>query len=300
MKTLYMFPGQGSQVVGMGKDLYESSAAAREIFDRVDAALGQKLTDLMFNGPMEELTKTANAQPAIFAVSAAMVKAAQEKGELPTPDFIAGHSLGEYTALWYAGCISLEDTVRLLRIRGDAMQDATPPNGGMAVVMGTDVDTLCDVCAAAESDVGGVCSVANDNAPGQIVISGNGDTVNRACELARESGAKRAMVLPVTMSGHCSLMQPAADIVASELSKIDMTAPTIPFISNMTTGVITDLDEIKKSLPYQMTHGVRWRESVLAMPSLGITRAIEIGPSSVLCGLVPRTEPSIEAIKLEV
>jgi len=297
MSSIFIFPGQGSQTVGMGKDLYDNHSVARAVFDEVDDALNQKLSHLIFNGPMEELTMTANVQPAIMAVSIAMLRAS---GLEMTP-YVAGHSLGEYTALCAAGALSLSDTARLLRLRGDSMQRAVPVGqGAMVVILGLDLDVLTEVCRAAESEMGGVCDIANDNAPGQIVISGSEQTILRAMEKAKDAGAKRAMLLPLSVPPHSRLMAPVAIDMRKALDKTDMKAPTSPLISNNTCTPLTDPAEIKEALVYQITHGVRWRETILALPSLDITETIEVGPGAVLTGLTTRIIPEMAAKKLEI
>lgn len=299
MSSIFVFPGQGSQAVGMGKDLYDNNPIARAVFDEVDEALGQKLSDIIFNGPMEELTMTANVQPAIMATSIAMLRVS---GAEMTP-FVAGHSLGEYTALCAAGALSLADTARLLRLRGDAMQRAVPVGqGAMAVVLGLDIETLTDVCRAAEQRVGGeyVCDIANDNAPGQVVISGSKPAIEAAMEIARERGAKRAMLLPLSVPPHSRLMAPVASEMFGALNEIIINTPTVPLISNKTAAPMTDVDEIKSALVYQITHGVRWRETIMALPALGVRDTIEVGPGNVLTGLTPRIVPELTAKKLEI
>jgi [acyl-carrier-protein] S-malonyltransferase len=283
----------------MGKELFDNYPVAREIFEAVDEAIGAKLSDIIFNGPMEELTLTANVQPAIFATSMAMLRVAEHKGLVPNPAFVAGHSLGEYTALCAAGALSVFDTAKLLRLRGESMQRAVPVGqGAMAVIMGLEIDQVREICALAEH--GEICDIANDNAPGQIVISGNKPAIERAMELATNAGAKRAMLLPLSVPPHSRLMSPVADEMHNALYKIDMKAPSVPLVSNRTCTPMTDVDEIKDALVYQITQGVRWRETVLAMPALGITETIEIGPGNILTGLVTRIVPEMAAKKLEI
>lgn len=291
MSSIFVFPGQGSQSVGMAKELYENNAAARAVFDEVDDALGEKLSDIIFNGPMETLTLTRNVQPAIMAVSIAMLRASDVK---ITP-YVAGHSLGEYTALCAAGALSLSDTAKLLRLRGDAMQRAVPVGAGLtAVILGLDITRVREICAATN------CDVANDNSPGQVVISGAKDVVEATMAAAKDAGAKRAMPLALSVPVHCRIQAPAADEMRAALEKTEIRTPIVPIIANKTAAPMTDVNEIKEELVYQMTHGVRWRESVLAMPALGITETIEVGPGAVLTGLTGRICPELTAKKLEI
>lgn len=295
MASIYVFPGQGSQSVGMGYDLYKNDKSAQEVFDTADNVLGEKLSDIIFNGPLADLTLTANVQPAILAASVAMFRA----NKLSLPDFVAGHSLGEYTALCVAESISLPDAIKLVRLRGTAMQNAVPQGmGAMAVILGMDFDSLVNVCRQAESITGGVCDVANDNCPGQIVISGATVAVEKAMELAKENGAKRAMKLPLSVPPHSRLMAPVAQQMQAALDSIEIKTPRVPLISNKTCMPMTDVDEIKESLIYQITHGVRWRESVLSMVDLGITDLTEIGPGSALTNMVPKITDKITVHKL--
>ena len=291
MSSIFVFPGQGAQSVGMGKELYDNNADARAVFDEVDAALGEKLSDIIFNGPMEELTLTANVQPAIMATSIAMLRASG----VQLPEYVAGHSLGEYTALCAAGALSVGDTAKLLRTRGNAMQSAVPVGHGLtAVILGMEIDALRKIC----DDAG--CDVANDNCAGQVVISGAKDAVETAMTMAKEQGAKRAMPLALSVPVHCRIQQPAADAMMIALENVEINKPSVPLISNKTCQPLIDVKEIKDALVYQMTHGVRWRESVLNMAELGITDMIEIGPGSVLTGLCSRITDKITAKKLEI
>lgn len=291
MSSIFVFPGQGAQAVGMGRELYENNAAARAVFDEVDDALDQKLSDIIFNGPMEELTLTANVQPAIMATSIAMLRASGEK----LPEYVAGHSLGEYTALCAAGALSLRDTARLLRLRGDAMQRAAPAGTGLtAVILGLDIDVIRDLCNGTE------CDVANDNSPGQVVVSGARNAVEDVLARAKDAGARRAMPLALSVPVHCHMQEPAAAEMRDALAHIDITQPSAIFIANKTAAPMMDVNEIKDELVYQMTHGVRWRESVMEMHNLGITEQIEIGPGNVLTGLAGRVCPEINAKKLEI
>lgn len=294
MSSIYVFPGQGAQSVGMGKDLYENNAAACAVFDEMDMVLGEKLSDIIFNGPIETLTLTANVQPAILATSIAMYRA----GNFPKPDFVAGHSLGEYTALCAADAISLADAVKLVRLRGESMQNAVPAGqGAMAVILGLEYDALKDVCKRAESETNSIVDIANDNCPGQIVISGANNGIERAMELAKEAGARRAMKLALSVPPHSRLMEPVVDIMKKALDEIEIKTPIVPIISNKTCEPLSDVNEIKDALLYQITHGVRWRESVLNMEKLGIDDLTEIGPGEALIGMVKRTTDKINAHK---
>ena len=291
MSSIFVFPVQGAQSVGMGKELYENNAAARAVFDEVDDALGEKLSDIIFNGPMEDLTLTANVQPAIMATSIAMLRASGAS----VPEYVAGHSLGEYTALCASGALSVGDAAKLLRVRGNAMQSAVPVGHGLtAVILGLDIDTVRSICAKTD------CDVANDNSVGQVVISGLKEVVEATMVAAKEAGAKRAMPLALSVPVHCRVQQPAAEAMLAALADVKMNAPIVPLISNKTCTPLTDVNEIKDALVYQMTHGVRWRESVLNMSSLGITEQIEVGPGNVLTGLCSRITDKITAKKLEI
>ncbi|MBR3148422.1 MAG: ACP S-malonyltransferase [Alphaproteobacteria bacterium] len=294
MSSIYVFPGQGAQTVGMGKDLYDTNTAARAVFDEMDAVLGEKLSDIIFNGPIETLTLTANVQPAILATSIAMFRA----NNYPKPDYVAGHSLGEYTALCAVGALSLSDAIKLVRLRGESMQNAVPAGqGAMAVILGLEYNELKKVCEKAESETGAVCDIANDNCPGQIVISGANSAIERAMELAKENGAKRAMKLALSVPPHSRLMAPVVNIMKNALDEIEIKTPLVPIISNKTCQPMTDVNEIKEALLYQITHGVRWRESVLEMEKLGIDDMTEIGPGEALIGMTKRTSDKINAHK---
>lgn len=291
MSSILVFPGQGSQSVGMGKELYDNNPAARAVFDEVDDALNQKLSDIIFNGPMEDLTLTTNVQPAIMAVSIAMLRASGT----PLTKYVAGHSLGEYTALCAAGALSVGDTARLLRLRGDAMQRAVPVGAGLtAVILGLSIEQVREICAQTD------CDVANDNSPGQVVVSGARDIVEKTLELAKSAGAKRAMPLALSVPVHCRIQAPAADEMRAALEKIEIKTPNAILISNKTAAPMSDPAEIKEALVYQITHGVRWRESVLKMHELGINETIEVGPGAVLTGLTPRICSEMTSKKLEI
>jgi [acyl-carrier-protein] S-malonyltransferase len=292
MITAFIFPGQGSQAVGMGKALSENFAAARAVFEETDAALSQKLSTLMFDGPEAELTLTANAQPALMAVSLAAMRVLQQETGLDIKRdaaFVAGHSLGEYSALCAAGAFSLGDAARLLRLRGEAMQKAVAPGeGAMAALLGLDAEGAAAAAAGAAADTGLVCQVANDNAPGQVVVSGAKAAVERAVVIAKDKGARRAMLLPVSAPFHCALMQPAADVMATALAERAPGTPAVPLVANMEARAITDPGLIRDSLVRQVTGTVRWRESVAYMASQGVTRFVEVGAGKVLAGLVKR------------
>lgn len=296
MTRVFTFPGQGSQAVGMGKALADASAAAREVFAEVDDALGQSLSQLIWEGPADALTLTANTQPALMAVSLATIAAMKEVGISVdnSAAFVAGHSLGEYSALAAAGSLSVTDAARLLRIRGDAMQNAVPVGeGAMAAILGLELEQV--EALAVEASGAGVCDVANDNAPGQVVVSGAKAGVEKAAELAKELGARRALMLPVSAPFHCSLMQPAAERMAEALADVTLIAPSVPLIANVLATPISDPDEIRTHLVAQVTGRVRWRESVLWMADNGVDAAFEIGAGKVLTGLIKRIAPGIVA-----
>lgn len=297
MTRAFIFPGQGSQAVGMGKALSEASPAARQVFEEVDAALGQNLSRLMFDGPSEELTLTANAQPALMAASLAVLRTLEaERGLDLARDaaFVAGHSLGEYSALAAAGTFSISDAARLLRIRGEAMQRAVAPGvGAMAALLGPDLATARDI--AEEAAQGMVCDVANDNGAGQVVLSGHREAVERAMALAQSRGVRRAVLLNVSAPFHCALMAPAAEAMRSALAEVAMTAPVVPVYANVTAGPLTDPDAIRDALVTQVTGTVRWAESVAAMAEAGADRFFELGAGKVLTGLVKRIAPNATA-----
>jgi [acyl-carrier-protein] S-malonyltransferase len=294
MGQAFVFPGQGSQAVGMGKALAESYPQARVVFAEVDETLGQKLSVLMFDGPEAELTLTANAQPALMAVSLAVLRVLEAEAGLDLvrdAAFVAGHSLGEYSALAAAGSLSLMDAARLLRRRGLAMQEAVPAGvGAMAALIGLDYETGCAVAkqAAEELGSGAVCQIANDNGGGQVVASGSKAAVERAMEIAKTHGAKRSILLPVSAPFHCALMQPAADVMADALAKIQIHPPKVPVVSNVLAAPVQEPDDIRKLLVAQVTGTVRWRESVAFMASEGTTLFVECGAGKVLSGLLKR------------
>lgn len=294
MSIAFVFPGQGSQAVGMGRALAEAFPAARAVFDEVDAALGESLSTLIWEGPEDRLTLTENAQPALMTVSMAAVRALEAEGVrlAETATFVAGHSLGEYSALAAAGAISLADTARLLRTRGRAMQAAVPVGeGAMAALLGLDYETALAV--AEEAAQGDVCQAANDNAPGQVVVSGAKAAVERACEIARGKGAMKAMLLPVSAPFHCALMAPAAEVMREALAATAIAAPSVPVVCNVLAAPVTDPDEIRRRLVEQVTGTVRWRESVLWMAANGVSELKEIGAGRVLTGLTKRIDRAV-------
>ncbi|RWX75882.1 [acyl-carrier-protein] S-malonyltransferase [Neorhizobium lilium] len=294
MTIAFTFPGQGSQSIGMGKDLAEAFPEARAVFDEVDEALGQKLSDIIWNGPEETLTLTANAQPALMAVSMAVIRVLEARG-LNLADkvaFVAGHSLGEYSALCAAGTFTLADTARLLRIRGDAMQSAVAVGqGAMAAIIGLDQVDVEAACAEARGD--GICQIANDNGGGQLVISGSKTAVEKAAAIAMEKGAKRAIMLPVSAPFHSDLMAPAADAMRHALDKVEKKNPVVPVIANVRAVPVYDADEISKLLVSQVTGQVRWRETVEWFGANGVTTLYELGAGKVLTGLARRIDKNI-------
>ena len=289
MSRAFVFPGQGAQTIGMGRALAEAYPAAKAVFDEVDAALGENLSRLIWEGDIAELTLTKNAQPALMATSIAALRALDAEGVgLEQASFVAGHSLGEYSALCAAGSLSLSDTARLLRIRGQAMQEAVPVGvGAMAVLLGLDFEAA--VAVAAEAAQGEVCQAANDNDPAQVVVSGHKAAVERALEIAKAKGAKRAMLLPVSAPFHCALMQPAAHVMAEALAAAVINAPRVPIVVNVRAEAVTEPDRIHDLLIAQVTGSVRWRESVLWMERAGVTEFWEIGASKALSGMIKRT-----------
>lgn len=296
----FTFPGQGSQAVGMGKELSDRFETARRVFEEVDEALGEKLSNMLFEGPQEGLTLTQNTQPALMAVSVAVARVLDEEHGLGIADqakVVAGHSLGEYSALCAAGAIGVADTARLLRRRGEAMQRAVPVGeGAMAAILGLDFDTVVAVAAEAAGD--DVCAVANDNSDGQVVVSGTKAAVDRAIEIAKDKGARRGVLLPVSAPFHCSLMTSAADEMREALTEVEIQPPVVPLVANVTASETSDPAEIKKLLVVQVTGLVRWRESVLHMTSLGVDHLLECGIGNVLTGLVRRISKSTAATSL--
>ncbi len=291
-----LFPGQGSQVVGMGRALAQAYPAARRVFDEVDAALGEPLSALIWEGPAEALTLTENAQPALMAVSIAALRALESEVGIRTRDarFVAGHSLGEYSALAAAGGLTIADTARLLRLRGQAMLKAVPVGvGAMAALLGLEFDAAAAV--AAEAAQGQVCEAANDNGGGQVVVSGDRPAVERAVEIAKNRGAKRAMMLPVSAPFHCALMQPAADVMAQALAEVTIRTPSPPVVANVAAQAVSEPREIMRRLVEQVTGTVRWRECVSYMAREGVTRFYEIGAGKVLSGLARRIAPGAAA-----
>ncbi len=292
-----IFPGQGSQAVGMGKALAEAFPQARAVFAEVDDALGQPLSQLMFEGPLDELTLTTNAQPALMAASLAALRVLEAERDLDLARdvaFVAGHSLGEYSALAAAGSLSIADTARLLRIRGEAMQAAVAPgDGAMAALIGADTETAALI--AAEAAEGAVCDVANDNGAGQVVLSGDKAAVERAVGLAQARGIKRAVMLNVSAPFHCRLMQPAAEAMRAALDAVRVSPPVVPVYANVLAAPVTDPDAIRSNLVAQVTGTVRWRESVAAMAAAGVDSFTEVGSGKVLSGLVKRIAPGASA-----
>ncbi|MDF1621276.1 ACP S-malonyltransferase [Pseudothioclava nitratireducens] len=288
MSRAFVFPGQGAQAIGMGKALAEAYPAARAVFDEVDAALGQDLSGLIWEGDIAELTLTANAQPALMATSIAALRALEAEGfGVADAAFVAGHSLGEYSALCAAGALSVGDTAKLLRVRGDAMQSAVPVGvGAMAALLGLDFEGAAAV--AAEAAQGEVCQAANDNDPAQVVVSGHKAAVERAVEIAKEKGAKRAVMLPVSAPFHCALMQPAADRMAEALAGVEIKAPVVPVVANVRAEAVSDPALIRELLIEQVTGSVRWRESVAWMAGQGVNEFWEIGAGKALSGMIRR------------
>lgn len=299
MSVAFLFPGQGAQTIGMGRALAESYSEAAAVFAEVDEALGEPLSELIWSGEQETLTLTENAQPALMATSIAALRAMETKGHgVDRAAFVAGHSLGEYSALCAAGAISLADTARLLRIRGEAMQAAVPVGvGAMAALLGLDYDTARDIAEdSAHGDM--VCQAANDNDPGQVVVSGHREAVEVAVEKAKARGAKRAVMLPVSAPFHCALMQPAADRMQAALADVTIHTPVVPIVSNVQAEGVTDPDEIRALLIRQVTGAVRWRESVMWMVSQGVTDVVEIGAGKALSGMVRRIDRVVSTMAI--
>ncbi len=289
----FVFPGQGAQTIGMGKALAEAYPASAAVFEEVDDALGEKLSALIWEGEAEALTLTANAQPALMATSLAAMRALEAEGvSVGDAAFVAGHSLGEYSALAAAGSLSVADAARLLRVRGDAMQKAVPVGvGAMAALLGLDFETAQAV--ASEAAEGEVCQAANDNDPSQVVVSGHKAAVERACVIAKERGAKRTLLLPVSAPFHCALMQPAADAMAEALAGVELSAPAVPLVANVRAEAVTEAAVIRALLVEQVTGSVRWRESVGFMVASGVTEIWEIGAGKALSGMVKRIDRSV-------
>ncbi len=300
MQQAFVFPGQGSQAVGMGQALAEAFATARDVFGEVDEALAQNLSRLMRQGPDDELTLTENAQPALMAVSMAVMRTLEKDGGFDlaaSARFVAGHSLGEYSALCAAGALSLADTARLLKVRGRAMQAATPVGvGAMAAILGLDYEAVAEI--AEEAARGEVCAAANDNAPGQVVVSGHAAAVERAIALATGKGARRAVMLPVSAPFHCALMAPAAEAMAAALAEAAIRHPRVPVVANVKAEAVTEPDEIRALLVKQVTGTVRWRESVIWMKAQGVERLVEAGAGKVLTGLARRIDGDLAALAL--
>lgn len=291
MTRAFIFPGQGSQFIGMGKDLSESFAESREVFEEIDETLGQNLSKMMFEGEESDLNLTENTQPALMAISMAVIRVLEGQGGIKIAEkckFVAGHSLGEYTALTAVGALSLSDSAKLLKLRGQAMQKAVPVGvGAMAAIIGPTFEEVKAIADDAE------CEVANDNSVGQVVLSGTKETIDRAIEIATERGAKRALLLPVSAPFHCSLMQPAADAMKDALTDTTMSTPSVPVFTNVTAAPESDPDILKSLLVDQVTGLVRWRESVLNMKEEGIEQMVEIGAGKVLSGLIRRIDRDI-------
>ncbi len=293
-KTAWLFPGQGSQYAGMGRDVAEVSAAARRIFEQADEALGFALSKLCFEGPEEDLKLTENTQPAILTTSVAVLEALRERG-LPEADFVAGHSLGEYSALVAAGALEFTDAVRLVRNRGRYMQEAVPPGvGAMAAILGMTPEKVEAVCRAAAQ--GQVCSPANINSPSQIVIAGDAAAVERARDIAREAGAKRVVPLQVSAPFHCALMSPAQQRLGADMDAIEIRDPRIPLVNNFEAATVSDATAVKRGLYEQVPNPVRWEESMRALSAAGVERFVEIGPGKVLTGLLRNIDRSLNGV----
>jgi [acyl-carrier-protein] S-malonyltransferase len=302
MTRAFLFPGQGSQAVGMGKSLADAFASARDVFEEVDDALSQKLSRIMWEGPEADLILTENAQPAIMAASIAVVRVLEKEMGLSVARharLVMGHSLGEYSALCATGAFTLADTARLLKIRGQAMQSAVPVGeGAMSALIGAEIDTA-EAVAKEAAAAGGVCVVANDNAPGQVVISGTKDAIDRAAEIAKARGVKRAIPLAVSAPFHCPLMHPAAERMAQALSEVTIRPLAVPVLANVTAAEAADPETVRRLLVEQVTGRVRWRESVLALRSLGVDTTVEFGGNKVLTGMVKRIDKELASVTLD-
>ena len=300
MSLAFIFPGQGSQAVGMGKALADAFSAARAVFEEVDAALDERLTEVIWEGPAETLTLTENAQPALMAVSLAVMRVLETEAGVDLArdaQFVAGHSLGEYSALAAAGALSVGDTARLLRIRGRAMQKAVPVGtGAMAALLGLDFEQAVTVAGEAARDQ--ICQAANDNGGGQVVVSGDKAAVERAVEIAKGRGARRAMMLPVSAPFHCALMQPAADVMAAALAAVTVKSPAVPVVANVLAKPVRDPADIVAALVAQVTGTVRWRDSIVFMANAGVTRFYEVGAGKVLSGLVKRIAEGASCVSI--
>ena len=298
MVRAFVFPGQGAQAVGMGKELAQAFRDARDVFEEVDEALKQNLTRLMFEGPEDALTLTENAQPALMAMSLAVMRVLERQGNVQLAEtcrFVAGHSLGEYSALAAAGGFTVGDAAVLLKRRGLAMQDAVPVGeGAMAALLGLDLDEACAV--ALEAAQGEVCEAANDNAPGQVVVSGTRAAVERAVAVAGERGGRKSILLPVSAPFHCALMAPVAEVMIDALAAAALQTPSVPVVSNVTAGPVSDVEEIRRLLVEQVTAMVRWRESVLYMKEHGVEELVEIGVGTVLTGLARRIDSELSRV----
>ena len=294
MSRAYVFPGQGAQTIGMGRDLAQAYPAAKAVFDEVDDALGESLSSLIWEGDQDALTLTQNAQPALMATSIAAIRALEAEGiKVTDAAYVAGHSLGEYSALAATDALSVADAARLLRTRGRAMQEAVPVGvGAMAALLGLDFAAAQDV--AREAAQGQVCQTANDNDPGQVVVSGHRAAVERAVEIAKSKGAKRAVILPVSAPFHCALMQPAAEVMRAALAAVTINAPVVPLVANVRAEAVTDPDLIRALLVEQVTGSVRWRESVLWMADAGVTECWEVGAGKALSGMIRRIVRELE------
>jgi [acyl-carrier-protein] S-malonyltransferase len=302
MTRAFLFPGQGSQAVGMGKSLADAFACARAVFAEVDEALSQKLSRIIWEGPEETLTLTENAQPAIMAASMAVIAILKQEGGLDLARharLVAGHSLGEYSALCAAGAFTLADAARLLKIRGQAMQSAVPVGeGAMTALIGAEID-VAEAVAKEAAAAGGVCVIANDNAPGQVVVSGSRDALDRVPDIAKAHGVRRAIPLSVSAPFHCSLMQPAAEAMREALANVTIRPPAVPVLANVTAGESAEPDTIRRLLVEQVTGRVRWRESMLALRSLGVDATVEAGGNKILTGMVKRTDKELQIITLD-